>query len=71
MKLLSTEEAAERLNLSPRRIRALITNNQLDAVKIGKYYAIPETELERVKVYGKPGRPKKQEAKPSTDRRAA
>jgi excisionase family DNA binding protein len=59
MKLLSTEEVAERLKLSPRRVRAMITSKQLDAVKIGKYYAIPESALSGVKVYGKAGRPKK------------
>lgn len=59
MKLLSTEEAAARLGLSPRRVRALIDSKKIDAVKIGKYYAIPESELERVTVHGKAGRPRK------------
>ena len=60
MNLLSTNEAAQRLGVSARRVLALIEKGKLAAQKVGRDYAIEERALESVKVYGKPGRPPKQ-----------
>lgn len=68
MKLLSTDEAAERLGVSGRRVRALIAEGKLQATYVGGGYVIEETALEAVKVYGKAGRPPK--AKSKTDSKA-
>lgn len=59
MKILSTKEAAERLGVSDRRVRALIDAGTLAAHQLGREYAIEEKALEGVKVYGAPGRPPK------------
>jgi excisionase family DNA binding protein len=59
MKLISTDEAAERLGISGRRIRQLIDEGKLQAQYVGGGYVIEESALESVKVYGKPGRPPK------------
>jgi excisionase family DNA binding protein len=61
MNLLNTTEAAERLGVSARRVLALIEEGKLVAQKVGRDYAIQESALESVKVYGKAGRPPKQE----------
>ena len=60
MKLISTDEAAERLGISGRRIRQLIDEGKLPAQYVGGGYVIEESALDSVKVYGKPGRPPKQ-----------
>lgn len=62
MKLLSTDEAAERLGVSGRRVRALIKEGKLQAQYVGGGYVIEEDALESVKVYGKRGRPPKDKA---------
>lgn len=62
MKLLSTGDAAERLGVSGRRVRALIAEGKLQATYVGGGYVIEETALEAVKVYGKAGRPPKAES---------
>lgn len=59
MKLLGTNEAAERLGISTRRIRALIAEGKLQATYVGGGYVIEESALNAVKVYGKAGRPPK------------
>ena len=59
MKLLSTKEAAASLGVSARRIRAMIAEGKLTAQKVGRDYAIEETALKSVTVYGKAGRPPK------------
>ena len=59
MELLSTNEAAARLGISVRRVQALIKAGQLAAHKLGRDYAIEESSLNSVKVYGKSGRPPK------------
>lgn len=62
MKLISTEEAARALNLSSRRVRALIEMDRVKgAVKVGKNYVIPEASLATIKI-GKVGRPKRKAA---------
>jgi excisionase family DNA binding protein len=57
MKLLNTTEAAEKLGVSVRRVRQLITEGKLTAHNLGRDYAIEESALAQVKTYGKPGRP--------------
>jgi excisionase family DNA binding protein len=57
MKLLNTSEAAMKLGVSVRRVRQLIGAEKLSAQKVGRDYAIQESALEGVKVYGKAGRP--------------
>jgi excisionase family DNA binding protein len=59
MKLLSTDQAAERLGISGRRVRALIAEGKLQATYVGGGYVIEEKALDTVKVYGKAGRPPK------------
>lgn len=59
MKIISTAEAATRLGVSERRIRSLIAEKKLPAHRLGRDYAIEESALTDVKVYGKAGRPPK------------
>jgi len=68
MKLIGTDEAAERLGVSGRRVRQLIDEGKLSAQYVGGGYVIDESALEGVQVYGKPGRPRK--SSPSTKKRA-
>jgi excisionase family DNA binding protein len=68
MKLISTDEAAERLGVSGRRVRQLIDEGKLSAQYVGGGYVIDESALEGVRVYGKPGRPPK--PAPRTEKRA-
>jgi excisionase family DNA binding protein len=68
MKLLNTSEAASALGVSARRVRQLIDEEKLSAQKVGRDYAIQESALEGVKVYGKAGRPP---GKASTAKKAA
>lgn len=48
MKLLSTNEAAEQLKISPIRIRQLIREGRLPAQKVGRDYVIAESDLKLV-----------------------
>jgi len=59
MKLLSTKEAAEKLNVSSIRVRQLIQEGKIKASRVGRDYVIQEKDLEAVQTYGKAGRPKK------------
>ena len=43
--LIGTREAAKRLNISIRRVQALITAGRLPAEKIGNSFAIKEADL--------------------------
>ena len=61
MNLLSTKQAAEKLNVSPIRVRQLIREKKLKAKLVGRDYVIVEKDLETVQTYGKAGRPKKSE----------
>jgi excisionase family DNA binding protein len=56
--ILTTVEAAERLGITPRRLRALIKSEKLPAEKFGTAYMINEKDLAKVRDR-KPGRPKK------------
>jgi len=60
MKLLNTTQAAVRLGVSVRRVRALIAEGALRAHQLGREYAIEESALAHVTVYRKAGRPPKQ-----------
>lgn len=60
MKLYSTREAAERLKISTVRVRQLIHEKKLKATRVGRDYTILERDLDKVRVYGKVGRPPKQ-----------
>jgi hypothetical protein len=53
----TTEGAADRLNITPRRVRALIQAEQLRAEKKARDYLIEEKDLKLVK-NRKPGRPR-------------
>ncbi|MBA2703133.1 MAG: helix-turn-helix domain-containing protein [Blastocatellia bacterium] len=57
MKTLTTPEAAARLKITPRRVRALIGAGQLPADKKGRDYFIDPKDLALVK-NRKPGRPR-------------
>ncbi len=46
-KLLSVEEVAERLGVTPDTIRHYIRTHQLTAIRIGNKYRIKESELTR------------------------
>lgn len=54
--LLTTQETADELGVSPRRVRELITDGRLPAEKKGRDYLINEKDLKLVK-NRKPGRP--------------
>ena len=60
MKLMSAKDAAEKLGVSDRRIRAMIKEGKIKAVNVGGGYVIEEKELANVKIHGKAGRPKKE-----------
>ena len=59
---LTTKEAAERLGVTPQRVRALVRGGRLPAEKFGRDLLIHEEDLKLVK-NRKPGRPKKQVCK--------
>ncbi|HYE66621.1 MAG TPA: excisionase family DNA-binding protein [Pyrinomonadaceae bacterium] len=61
MKLIGTDEAAERLGVSGRRVRQLIDEGKLPAQYVGGGYVIDASALNSVTVYGRPGRPRKNE----------
>ena len=58
MNILTTKEVAGRLNVSVRRIHALIQANRLPAQKFGRDYMINENDLKLV-MDRKVGRPPK------------
>ena len=60
--VITTKEAAERLKVSVRRVQALIATGRLPAEKIGKTFAIRESDLKLVNGR-KNGRPPEGSAK--------
>ena len=58
MKLISTSEAARRLNVTPSRVRAMIASGRLKAMRVGIMWLIDPKDLEAVKDR-KVGRPRK------------
>jgi excisionase family DNA binding protein len=59
MDLLTIKESAEKLGVSARRVNQLIDEGKLIAQRIGNQYVIKESDLSKVKTYGKAGRPPK------------
>ena len=57
-KLLTVKEAAQRLSVSPRRVRQLIAAGRLRAERVGAVYVIRESALWRVR-WRPVGRPRK------------
>lgn len=57
MPVLTTIEAADKLGVSSRRVRAMIQARQLPAEKKGRDYLIKESDLAKVKER-KAGRPR-------------
>ena len=53
---LTTEQVAQRLGITPRRVRALITARRLKAKKIGRDYLIDSRDLAKFTPLP-PGRP--------------
>lgn len=53
---ITTEQAAARLGITPRRVRALITAGRLKAKKIGRDYVIDTRQLDKF-IPLPPGRP--------------
>ncbi len=60
MELLTTNEAAKILRVTPIRVRQMIREGKIAARQIGRDYVIEESSLETVKTYGKAGRPAKE-----------
>jgi excisionase family DNA binding protein len=58
MNLLSTQQAAERLGVDDSRVRRLIQQGRLPAMRVGRAHLIREEDLALVAVR-KPGRPPK------------
>ena len=58
MNLISVTEAAKRLNVTPTRIRAMISSKRLKATKVGSMWVINPKDLDAVKSR-KVGRPRK------------
>ena len=58
MRLITTKEAAERLNVSVKRVTALIREGRLPAEKVGRDWLINERDLAKVQIR-KTGRPRK------------
>lgn len=56
-KLLTTSEAADVLGVSRNRVLQLISAGTIEASKLGRDYAIPQSALKGVQIYGKAGRP--------------
>jgi len=61
--VISTNEAAEILGVTPRRVLALIESGKLPALKLGRFYALRREDLGRVTTYGKAGRPPAKKSK--------
>ena len=59
MNVMTTNQVAQFLGISVRRVRQLIECGKLKATKYGRDWMIPLEEMNNVKVYGKVGRPKK------------
>lgn len=58
MRALTTNEAAERLGVTVRRVNDLITSGRLPATRFGRAYMIRESDLKLVE-HRQPGRPPK------------
>jgi excisionase family DNA binding protein len=65
VKMLTTPEVAERLNVSVRRVQALIEAGRLPSQQYGRDHLVKETDLKLVEDR-RPGRPPKAKAEGST-----
>jgi len=57
---ITTKEAAQILDISEGRIRQLVADGRLPAVKVGQTNLVKETDLELVRERKRTGRPKKE-----------
>ena len=64
-RILTVEQAAEKLQLAPKTVRKLLREGQMPGRKVGRAWRLPETEIERW-VGGKPMQPI-----PVTERKSA
>jgi len=73
MSTLTTDQAAERLGITPSRVRVLIRSGRLPAQKFGRAHVINESDLKLVadRPVGRPATKPKAEAKPKRGRKAA
>jgi len=55
---ITTKEAAQKLNVSEGRIRQLVADGRLPAVKVGQTNLVKEIDLEAVRERKRTGRPK-------------
>ena len=63
--MLTTEQAAERLGITPARVRVLIREGRLPAQNFGHAHMINEDDLKLV-ADRKPGRPRKAQGQKAT-----
>jgi len=63
MSYLTTKQASEILGVSERHVRLLIAREKLKAERFGTVWMIKESDIGKAEVYGKRGRPPKEEAK--------
>lgn len=54
--ILSVSEAAERLGVTPGRVRQLVLDGRISATKFGRDLAIPESEVDRYRRERRPYR---------------
>lgn len=59
---LTTQEVAEKLGVSVRRVVALINSGDLPSSRVGRSHVIKESDLKLVEER-KPGRPSKEQSK--------
>ena len=57
-KMLSVSDAARHLGVTPHRVRVLISEGRLRAVKVGPNYVLTQTQVDAMVRFA-PGRPKK------------
>ena len=60
---ITTKEAAEKLEVSEGRIRQLVADGRLPAVKVGQTNLVKESDLELVRERKRTGRPPKTKGK--------
>jgi len=70
MKLLTTNEVAERLGVTVARVQKLIWDGRLPATKMGRDYVIQEEDLKLVEDR-KPGRPRTKTEEAGTERKGS
>jgi len=68
MELLTTNEAAKILRVTPIRVRQMIREGKIAARQVGRDYVIEESSLDSVRTYGKAGRPPKENESGSGNR---